>query len=196
MRERMQERTEFLNRLVDEHYERLERFLISKIFHSPGCRDIVDETLQETYLAAAKAYGTLRVHPNVAGWLTKVAQHVLYRKMKKKVRHDSRTVSLTDESIYAAVDNVDSWLNMTQNNDAIRQIRSVLTEKENAVLDCFCQDRLTIRETAMKTGYTESAVKSTLHRIRKKAGSKHDDYPLILLLLLSATFQVVMGYIK
>lgn len=146
-------------RLVDEHATELHRFLV-------GCvgADAAEDCLQETFMAALRAYPRLRHTENLRAWLYTIAHH----KATDTIRHRSRRPTVALDGISprseprlepAAVPDDGLWI----------AVRGLPAKQRAAVVHRYVLD-LDYRQIADRMGTSEEAarqnVSAGLRRLR------------------------------
>lgn len=163
----------YITELYEKYYKMLERMCYRFVNYNVEYCDIISDCIQETFLAAEKAYGSLENHVCMIGWLIKTCQHRLLPMLRKERDYKNQIAfSMDDESAPAVkelVDSVDAWHRKEDANECIEQICQLLTNEEQKVMQGFFIQGLPIKEIAQKEHTTEGAVKVTIYRIRKKA---------------------------
>ena len=91
-----QEQNDFLENLVVKYSDVLEKYGRLCVRYHPVHYGLVEDAVQETFIAASKAITTLMTHENVLGWL-KVTLH-------RRILHELRKPSRTREQLYAEPD--------------------------------------------------------------------------------------------
>jgi RNA polymerase sigma factor (sigma-70 family) len=148
--------------LVDAHAAELHRFLVASIG-----RDLAEDCLQETFIAALRAYPRLRHGENLRAWLYTIA----HRKATDVVRRHSRRPASIDldgmprgrEPSQAPPEVADDGL--------WRRVRSLPEKQRAAVVHRFVMDR-DYRSIGELMGISEEAarqnVSAGLRRLRQE----------------------------
>lgn len=169
-----QEQNDFLENLVVKYSDVLEKYGRLCVRYHPVHYGLVEDAVQETFIAASKAITTLMTHENVLGWL-KVTLH-------RRILHELRKPSRTREQLYAEPDSSQvvnskwvqqaftAWEQETTLQDVMAVVDAILTPEERTVFQLFFLNDYSTKETAQHTGSTHDAVRGRIARIRKKLG--------------------------
>lgn len=71
------EREEFIERIYAEYAPKLERMCLYYIHYQAECRDLVDESIQKTFLRAFEEYDKLKDCEYIEAWLYKTCRYRL-----------------------------------------------------------------------------------------------------------------------
>jgi DNA-directed RNA polymerase specialized sigma24 family protein len=143
--------------LLDAHGQELHRFLIGLV----GPQD-AEDCLQETLLAALRAYPQLRHGQNLRAWLYTIAQ----RKATDSFRRRRRVVPL--DGAGPAVEPHEPL------DDGLwRQVATLPPKQRSAVVQRFALD-LGYRDIAERIGCSEAAARRSVHEGIKKLRTRLD----------------------
>lgn len=151
--------------LIDAHAAELHRFLVASI----GATD-AEDCLQETFLAALRAYPRLRDTANLRAWLYTIAQRKAIDTVRRRGRH--RTEVLAGESGEARVPRSATAAPHEMTDDGLwAAVRSLPPRQRAAVVHRFVLD-LAYREIGERMGCTEEAARQNvaagLKRLRRE----------------------------
>jgi RNA polymerase sigma-70 factor (ECF subfamily) len=167
------QREEFLAQLYTNCYELLEKMCYRRVHYDASYADVVDDCVQEAFLAADAHYEKLSRHPNPQGWLVLTCQNRLKDALRRENRRRARSgfsIDAEDAPPLAAVeDALDKWADQQQSAELVQQVCDLLSPKEQQVMRSYFVESLSMEETARRQGSTLSAVKSIIYRIRQKA---------------------------
>jgi RNA polymerase sigma factor (sigma-70 family) len=146
-------------RLVDDHATELHRFLV-------GCvgADAAEDCLQETFMAALRAYPRLRNADNLRAWMYTIAHHkatdtIRLRTRRPTVGLDGMAPGAEPRTEAATVPDDSLWL----------AVRDLPAKQRAAVVHRYVLD-LDYREIASRMGTSEEAarqnVSAGLRRLR------------------------------
>jgi RNA polymerase sigma factor (sigma-70 family) len=146
--------------LVDAHAGELHRFLVASI----GPTD-AEDCLQETLLAALRAYPRLRDGSNLRAWLYTIAQHKATDMVRRAGRHRTEALDGTDRPDPAQAAHVPA-------DDALwSAVRALPAKQRAAVVHRFVFD-LAYREIGERLGCSEEAARQNvatgLRRLRRE----------------------------
>ncbi|MEM8733667.1 MAG: sigma-70 family RNA polymerase sigma factor [Planctomycetota bacterium] len=95
---------EVLSTWVDEHADYLYRFACSKVDDS----NVVDDLLQETYLAAVRGRSGFRAEASVRSWLVAILRLKIIDHYRAKAKH-KRVTSIDSEETPFREDRLEAW---------------------------------------------------------------------------------------
>src|SRR3954468_8067695 len=135
---------------VDEHRDQLARFLAATV--GP---DDAQDCLQETLIAALRAYPRLRAGSNVRAWLFTIARNKALDEHRSRARRPVPVAAgLEDQAAPAADEGPDAEL--------WASVRDLPTKQRAAVVLRFVND-LSHREIARVLDCSEAAARRSLH---------------------------------
>ena len=104
------EKEAFIEWLYTQYAVKLERASLNWVQHRPEYRDMVDDSIQKTFLKACEEYDRLKDAPYIEAWLFKTCRHRLLteintyrRRQKRHVARDGGT-AVSDERLMTAID--------------------------------------------------------------------------------------------
>jgi RNA polymerase sigma factor (sigma-70 family) len=142
--------------LVDAHAAELHRFLVASVGSTEA-----EDCLQETFMAALRAYGRLRHADNLRAWLYTIAQRKATDALRRTARHPTRDLNGVepDPAPGPATDDDGLWV----------RVRALPAKQRAAIVHRFVFD-LAYREIAIRMGISEEAarqnVRAGLARLR------------------------------
>lgn len=180
-------RNELITQLYEEYYDRLFLFCLRMGGFSAEVNSLAEECVQNVFHTALKRYSDLLGHPDIEGWLFRCAINQMNNALKtyygRKKRHaystddDSNTIELSDPC--------DSFREFEERQDladTIDRIYKLLIEGEKDVFDRYFLEGYDLERISKQIGKSESSVKSTIYRIRKRL--KKTLYKNIIFLLI------------
>jgi RNA polymerase sigma-70 factor, ECF subfamily len=160
---------EFVARCTGHVYGYVRRRLVPRA-------DLVEDIVQETFLAAWENLDRFRGDSTLQGWLLGIARHKVedhYRKRLKEIQFeddgdgpDEVTVSLED---------VEDGFSKRQAGKRAQQILATLPEIYSVVLLWRYWEKRSLREIAVETGKTEKAIERQLARARNEFRKKWNE---------------------
>jgi len=157
----------FLNELSG----RLRAYVRKRLFH---LHDEVEDIVQETLLAVHNARHTYRPEEPLTAWVYAIARYKLMDFLRMRSRHDAFNEPLDDYvDIFSSVDDVPA-------NDAKRDVTVLLEQlpdKQRLPIVHVKLEGMSVAETALLTGLSESAVKIGIHRGLKLLAAKIRLFP-------------------
>lgn len=100
----------FIEWLYTQYAVKLERASLNWVQHRPEYRDMVDDSIQKTFLKACEEYDRLKDAPYIEAWLFKTCRHRLLTEINTYRRRQKRHVALdggtavSDERLMTAID--------------------------------------------------------------------------------------------
>lgn len=153
---------EFVERHVDGVYRYVRRRLIP---HA----DLVDDLVQEVFLAAWQNLQTFRGESSLRSWLLGIARHKVEDHYRQRLREfpfaDEREI-VQDE--HATAEDLEEALAAHQAGQKTREILGQLPEIYSVILLWRYWEKRTLREIAAQTNRTEKAVERLLARARQQ----------------------------
>ena len=149
------EKEAFIEWLYTQYAVKLERASLNWVQHRPEYRDMVDDSIQKTFLKACEEYDRLKDAPYIEAWLFKTCRHRLLTEINTYRRRQKRHVALdggtavSDERLMTAID--------------------ALSEREKGLVRERFVNGASVEEMAQKEKTTVGAIRSALARLRKKA---------------------------
>ncbi len=123
-----------------------------------GRADGTEDAVHDTYLLAYGSWSRFD-GGNLAGWLSRIAQHVCI----DQIRTGLRVRPLDEGNEPAAADDEMRFLTAIQIRDILRE----LPERQRQCLKLFYIEGFSAKEVAKATGFTEKQVKSYLQNGRR-----------------------------
>ena len=167
-----EDQQEFITQLYAENAEFLIRLCYKRTGYDPRYKDIIDDCMQETFLAAFLAYSDLIQHENPRGWLALTCMHrLLYALRREKTRKWRMAAMLSMRKAEGIPDcsTTENKLEQEAIHNYLQELRSELSTEESMIFDayfCHCQTMQTI---AASQKIETNRVKTIVRRIRKKA---------------------------
>jgi RNA polymerase sigma-70 factor (ECF subfamily) len=151
---------EFVARCADHVYGYVRRRLLPRA-------DLVDDLVQEIFLAAWEKLETFRGESSLRSWLLGIAQHKVEDHYRKRLR-ELHTGEADECSFAESADSSDlaQALAIHQTGQRTRQILEQLPELYSVVLLWRYWENRSLREIALQTGKTEKAIERLLARAR------------------------------
>lgn len=93
------EREEFIERIYAEYAPKLERMCLYYIHYQAECRDLVDESIQKTFLRAFEEYDKLKDCEYIEAWLYKTCRYRLMTELNTIQKTAKRHVAIDGNPI-------------------------------------------------------------------------------------------------
>ena len=90
------EREEFIERIYAEYAPKLERMCLYYIHYQAECRDLVDESIQKTFLRAFEEYDKLKDCEYIEAWLYKTCRDRRKPDCRRSIGDGCRCAAQTD----------------------------------------------------------------------------------------------------
>lgn len=151
-------------RFVEAHADAVYRFL----HHRLDRKDLLDDLVQEVFLAAWRALDRFRGESEVRTWLLGIARHKLADHYRARMRGADLPLEPdagADEP--SAILDVDTRLDAATRDARARATLSKLPEMYRAVLLWHYWDERSTAEIAAETGKTAKAIERLLDRARR-----------------------------
>ncbi len=155
---------------LDRRYrERLLRFLVHRGFCSGAD---AEDRVQQTLFRASERFGQLVNPERLAPWLFQMAARICIDEARKTVPQPISVFKTSNDPAYEPVSSEFSpdhdliWNETKQN--LWSSAENILTDDEYRFLWMFYAEELNLTDIVKMTGKTNGAVRTLLHRIRKK----------------------------
>ena len=153
---------EFVARYFRAVYSYVRRRLIPRT-------DLVDDLVQEVFLAAWEGVDKFRGDAPLRSWLLGIARH----KVEDHYRRRLRELQLQDEAEEPreeppALHDLEEALEKRQVSQRIREILMSLPEAYSLILSWRYWEKRSLRDIAVQTGRTEKAIERLLARAREQ----------------------------
>lgn len=172
------QREQFITRLYEACFDMLEKMCYRHLNYNRLYADLIADCIQETFMAAHRHYARLCQHPNPEGWLVKTCQNRLRDGLRREKRSAGRRAfsmdAVEEPTLADALSAIDAWESRQQSEETIEQLTALLTEREKRVMEGYFRESLPMEEVARQEETSVSAVKSLIHRIRRKARDLKD----------------------
>ena len=172
------EKEAFIESLYLQYAGKLERASLNYVRHRGEYRDLVDDSIQKTFLKACEAYDQLKDAPYVEAWLFKTCRHRLMtelntyrRRQKRHVALDGETV-VSDERLMTAIDALPDRIG---SRETLERVLDALNEREKGLVQAHFVDGVSCEELAERQNTTIGAIRTALARLRKKARRLAED---------------------
>lgn len=191
----MNDAAKFVSKIYSEHCDSLLNFCRYIIFNDPKYSDLIEETVQETFILAMERYDTLKDHPNVEGWLRETSKKKISSELKKsRSRAKRHAFSVDNESSLTIADTDDLIQQAIDKNyvyEIVLKLKSQLTEKELIIFETFFIQKKSIMEISNLTKQKPNSIKAMIHRIREKAKKiKKENFIFLLTFLLLKSYYI------
>lgn len=123
------------------------------------------EVTQDTFVKAYRALDTFRNEAKFSTWLLRIAYFNCMTLLRKK---KPAMVDIADHNNHLHENNIQRDTELKDMKQVLASAMSQLTEDEQAMITMFYYNELSIKEICDITGETDSKVKTSLHRTRKK----------------------------
>jgi RNA polymerase sigma-70 factor (ECF subfamily) len=131
--------------------------------------DLVEDVVQEVFLAAWKGLGAFQGQAPLRGWLLGIARHKIEDVYRRRIRlpemlEDVETVSQR----VAESTPIDEQIDSARDRDKTRRVLSQMPERYGLMLLWRYWEQRSTREIAASVGTTEKSVERALARARAK----------------------------
>lgn len=182
----------FFEEAQRKYLREMERLCFAYAGYREEYRSLVDESIQETFVAAVKEYELIKDSPYLEGWFLKTCFHRFSTALRKERRRGKRRQGSLDDPDAALSwedggASLDAWWDRQEKTRELNRLVAALNRRETEIFRAYFQEEKTMEEIAARKGVSLSAVKSLLYRLRKKLRALREE-PLDLFLALGATF--------
>jgi RNA polymerase sigma-70 factor, ECF subfamily len=150
---------EFVSRYADPVYAYVRSRLSPRL-------DLVDDLVQEVFLAAWEGLGQFRGFGSLQAWILGIACHKVESYYRACLRDPEPTENEESGTETVIAPEYDSQLDQEQLRNRVRRVLSALPEPYRLVLLWRYWEKCSARDMASKTGKTEKAIERLLARAR------------------------------
>ena len=146
--------------LVSRYQEQIYRLMVRACHHPDDAEEVAFAAFKRAYEKLEQFEG----RSSFVSWLGRIATNLCFRRRERK---EIETVPLKESDEPTDEDSPEKQVVRREMHRLIIAAVAALPEPDQSVLRLRDIEELSASETALKTGLTESAVKSRLHRARK-----------------------------
>lgn len=187
------DRNETISQLYEEYYDRLFLACYRVCGFRSELLSAVEECVQNVFHTALKKYPDLIGHPDIEGWLFRCAANKMNNVLKTyNTRNKLHAYSTDEVETMELSDPHDSFRELEEQEalaSTLYRIYELLMEKEIDIFNQYFLEGNALEQIAKNIGKTESSVKNTIYRIRKRL--KKSFFQNTIYLLLGATFELL-----
>ena len=158
--------------LVQKHNKRLYRFILKNIGHSSDAEDLT----QQTFLEAARAYGSYRGESALSTWLYGIAMNLTRNYLS---RSPHRKYSFVDEAVLESLPSASQEVTRELiNRQAMTALQNELTdlpEEMREVLLLVALEEVSYEEAAVMLSIPLGTVRSRVSRARSRLRQRFDE---------------------
>ena len=144
-------------------YERHAGWLVVRLSHRYGDPDVVNEAVQDTFLAVWRRPGSYRGEGDPAAWLWGIAIRRLLDRVRRRSRWEMVAEWIKPGVVVSAEDEVLVGVEHSDAGSALDRLSPEL----KAVMQATVLDGLTVSETAQLLGIPAGTVKTRMMRARR-----------------------------
>ena len=167
-----EEKEAFIESLYLQYAGKLERASLNYVRHRGEYRDLVDDSIQKTFLKAYEEYDTLKDAPYIEAWLFKVCRYRLMTALNTYRRRQKRHAALTERELMTAIDALPDRIS---SRETLERVLDTLNEREKGLVQAHFVDGVSCEELAKRQNTTIGAIRTALARLRKKARRLAED---------------------
>ena len=184
-----EEKEAFIESLYLQYAGKLERASLNYVRHRGEYRDLVDDSIQKTFLKAYEEYDMLKDAPYIEAWLFKVCRYRLMtalarlRRKARRLAEDERRrqrrhvpleddAALTERELMTAIDALPDRIG---SRETLERILDALNEREKGLVQAHFVDGVSCEELAERQNTTIGAIRTALARLRRKARRLAED---------------------
>ena len=155
---------EYIEKVYEEHYQDLSRYL-AKHCHSI---DIIDDIIQNTFLEALKSIEGFKGRSSMKTWLFGIAKHQLYRHYRKnKIKINIDELSETAHAI--ETDFSDKLL-----AEQVLETINELPPPRDEIMRLRLVHELSFKEIGLRVGQTENYCRVNYYRMKEMLRREYD----------------------
>jgi RNA polymerase sigma-70 factor (ECF subfamily) len=151
---------EALGPLMERHYRRLYRIVVSYVRDADEALDGVQETFVKAYCHASRWDG----RSEVGAWLTRIAVNEAIDRYRRRRRRGASFVALAIEPIDHGGEDPASAVGRREDMERVGRALATLSDQQRAVFVLRHQEEMTLEEIGRVLGLRLGTVKSSLHR--------------------------------
>ena len=173
-----EEKEAFIESLYLQYAGKLERASLNYVRHRGEYRDLVDDSIQKTFLKAYEEYDALKDAPYIEAWLFKVCRYRLMTALNTYRRRQKRHVPLEDDAALTErelMTAIDALPDAIGNRETLERILDALSEREKGLVRERFVNGASFEEMAQRERTTVGAIRAALARLRKKARRLAED---------------------
>lgn len=159
-----------MNSVFDEMYEKYHQDVFQFLFYMVNHKETAEDLVQEVYIRVLKSYHRFEGKSTEKTWLFSIARNVAIDHFRKQKNWKERIMDKFDWS-KQQIKSLDLLPEeITLHSEELQVIYKALascTVDQKAVIILRYIQELSIAETALSLGWTESKVKTTQHRALK-----------------------------
>jgi RNA polymerase sigma-70 factor, ECF subfamily len=145
---------EVLNELFKHHTDALYRYAMYSLPRDVDARDVV----QEVFLRAFRNWGEFKGNSDPKTWLFRIARNYMYDLLRRKQRERIAEVKMSSQQALTQLDTVIE----------LEEVLQVLSFSHRQVLNLRWIQDMSVAESAEVLGWSESKVRVTFHRAKKR----------------------------
>jgi len=162
-----------MEQLYNEYAGILRKICQKKTQGDHAYTQIIEEAIQDTFLAAYQSYDLLQKHPNKEAWLIKTCLNRLRPKLRaERARRRLIDHSLDDSTVMPIIDpdhDIDEFVRKLDVAAFQSTLLSMLQPLEEDVFRLYFLEDNTMQQIARDLAISENQVKLQIRHIRKKA---------------------------
>ena len=180
-----EEKERFFEEIYALYAQKLEHLCLKYVSYEGEYRDIVDESIQETFLQAVKSYDEIiDFSPtHLEAWIVKTCWNRFRPAVDKYRRRKKRHIALDNEmeqklSIEQLQNILDAYFERLHNQQTLEKLLALLNSKERSVVTRRILQGASFQEIAAQSQTTVgAAVKAILARARAKTRKAVKEHP-------------------
>lgn len=172
------EREAFIETIYAEYAPKLERMCLNVIHYQAEYRDMVDESIQKTFLKAFEEYDKIKECGYIEAWLYKTCRYRLMTELNTYRRRRKRHVAIDGNQMAdgALATAVDALPKQISDKELLERILDALSEREKDIIQKRFIEGVPLKEIAQRENATDGAIRVLLTRLRKKVRKIAKDY--------------------
>ena len=130
--------------------------------------DEIKEIISDSYLILWKNQERLNKNKPLSPYLVGIVKNLIKRYYSSTSKNLINNNIEDYENILVEKDGIDYIIEKKEINDEILKILNLLKEEDRGIFTCFYFNQMSAEESSIDNNYSESKVKTKLHRIRNK----------------------------
>jgi RNA polymerase sigma-70 factor (ECF subfamily) len=163
----MREEVQPFEQLYQEHLERIYRFVYSHVRN----REVAEDLTSHIFLKAVRGLDLERSAHSSTAWLFRVAHTTIADYWRAYYRQATHSLEELVEAGWEGPVDADLPLVRSRAADRVEDILQTLPERDREVLTCRFLLNLSVRQTAVSMGVTETNVKVMQYRALRRAAN-------------------------
>jgi len=129
---------------------------------------VAEEVTQDAFIKAYKALANFEQRSKFSTWLYKIVTNEALKKLKKKSLDYTSDISQINDVEYSAINDSVNELTEQDQKYYINLVLDKMLPNDSLILKLYYLNENSIKEIIKITGFSETKIKTILHRARKR----------------------------